>query len=182
MSLVDIRYVPKPDSVAAFGCDTKEQLRRWRPEICGVCCLKMIGDTKRRTEDTSLWQLTTACVQQGAFTVERNTGAIEGIFYRPLIKVAQTFGLKGFIIRRLPLGLLRLFLLLQIAPLLSINLHKFDPQYAAGHLVVVVGYDKQGKLYTVHDPSSVLAKPGRFAHVSSDTLKHISNNRGVVLY
>lgn len=181
MSLVDIQYVPKPDTVAAFGCDTKEQLALWRPEICGVCCLKMIGDTKHRTTTTNLWQLTEACIQQGAFRVEHDTGKIEGIFYRPMLKVARSLGLRGLALLRLPLVLVRLLLMLRITPILSIDLHKLDPKYEAGHLVVVVGYDRKTKAYVVHDPSSVVTKPGKFAHISSSTLRRVSNDRGVVV-
>lgn len=182
MSIINTQYVPKPDTVAAFGCDTKEQLLLWRPEICGVCCLKMIGDTKHRTLGVTLWQLTEDCVQQGAFRTDSSTGKIEGIFHQPLVKTARTLGLHGFVIPRLPLILLRFFLTIRVTPILSIDLQKLDPKYEAGHLVIITGYDKTSKSYVVHDPSSVLAVPGKFAHVSSKVLKRISNKRGLILF
>lgn len=182
MSFLNIRYIPKPDTVGDFGCDTKGQLTLWRPEICGVCCLKMIGDTKRRTLGLSLWQLTQKCIDQGAFKVDNKTGVIDGIFHYPMMKVAHDLGLHGVVLPRLPLGLIKFLLLLHIAPILSIDLHKLDAKYEAGHLVVMVGYNKKDKAFVVHDPSSVLAKSGKFAHINVQTLKRITNNRGMVLF
>jgi hypothetical protein len=180
MGFINVKYIPKPDTVAAFGCDTKEQLKLWRPEICGVCCLKMIGDTKNRTTKLSPWQLTQACLEQGAFKAK--SGKIQGIYHRPMVEVARAFGLHGFTLPRVSLLLARFLLMLRITPIMSIDLHKFNPKYEVGHLIVIVGYDSKGKAYIIHDPSSVLATPGKFARLSSRTLRSISNNRGVVLF
>lgn len=182
MRFVTTKYVPKPNTVAEFGCDTEEQLRQWRPEICGVCCLKTIGDPKGRTTNASLWELTMQCLEQNAFIVDSRTGKIDGIFYKPLLKVAQMHGLHGFILPRLPLPLLNFLLAFGLTPILSIDLHKIDPKYEAGHLIVVTGHDRKNKTYTVHDSSSVLAKSGNSVPVNAAILKHASNNRGLVLY
>jgi hypothetical protein len=181
MNLIDTQYIPKPDTVADFGCDTKEQLHTWRSEICGVCCLKMIGDTKSCTVDLSLWQLTMDCLRQGAF-IKNNTGQIDGIFHRPMVKVARGLGLHACVLPKLPLSFLKFLLAVRFTPILSIDLHKLNPKYEAGHLVVVVGYDRKNRTYIVHDPSSVLAIPGKSARVSFEMLKQVSNNRGVVLF
>ena len=99
-----------------------------------------------------------------------------------MVAVAKTVGLHGFVLPRLPLAVLRLFLTVRVTPILSIDLRKVDPKYEAGHLVVIAGYDKKDRAYIVHDPSSVIGKPGKFVHIHSEELRRISNNRGIIIF
>jgi hypothetical protein len=80
-------YVPKaapgdPRPWVSFGC-AEEEYERWVPQVCGTCCLKMIGDTKRTTRPLSLYQLTMMAVANGTFTVDK-TGNIQGAYHHPL--------------------------------------------------------------------------------------------------
>jgi hypothetical protein len=172
-----IVFVPKPDTVAAFRCETQQQLRTWRPEICGVCCLKMVGDTEHKTKHVSLWQLTQDCCRRGAF-IEKANGEIKGIFYKPLLKVAADYGLHGKIHRWLPLMQLKHLLRVGQIPVISIELSRVHKEYHGGHLLVVVSYDASTNIFTVHDPSSVLAQPGEAVLLRASELKRLSNNRG----
>jgi hypothetical protein len=171
-------FVPKPDTVAAFGCETVEQLRAWRPEICGVCCLKMVGDTEHKTECASLWQLTQDCRRAGAFT-EGADGKIAGIFYQPLLQVAAGYGLHGKAHRWLPLMRLKHLLRAGRKPIVSIELSRLGKEYQGGHLLVVVSYNASADTFIVHDPSSVLAESGKAVPVPAAELKRLSNNRGL---
>jgi len=175
-----IIYVPKPKTVEEFGSTSKKEFLKWIPEICGVCCFKMVGDSKGKTNKRTLWELTQESVQVGAFR-QLPDGKIEGIFYKPLVKLAAKYKMHGKIYRWLPLVLVRLLLRQDHTPILSIDLSRLDKKYEAGHLIVIVGYDKKNKEFIVHDPSSVLDVPGEFIHISQKKLRHSSNRRGMVL-
>jgi hypothetical protein len=180
MNFVQVDYVAKPNTVEEFGCDTKAQLDFWRPEICGVCCLKMLGDTRGRTNGLSLWKLTRDCVAEKAFVIEEN-GSVEGVFYRPLLQIARRYGLRGLVMYWLPLWLIRGLLILKTAPILSIDLRKFNSPLDLGRLIVIIGYDYRRHEYTVHDPTPVLSESGENMRVSADTLRRITNGRGLLV-
>lgn len=169
-------FVRKPKTVAEFGCKTEHEFKTWVPEICGVCCLKMVGDTAGKTNSLTLWQLTKHCIDAGVFVVDGKE--IRGAYHKPLLAVARSLGLVGRRVRFLPGWRLRWVLWRGLTPILSIDLDKLDPPRGGGHLIVVVGY-KEGDFF-VHDPSSVLAKNGEAARISTATLDTISNKRGFV--
>lgn len=172
-------YVPKPSTVKDFGSETEGQLSKWVPEICGVCCLKMIGDTYGNTQDKSLWALTKDCINSGAFVEDMAASKVSGIYYKPLIRLSKTYGLTGKSYKYLPNMLIKYLLHRGINPILSIDLNKVNSKYTETHLIVIVSYDKKSNKFTIHDPSSVLGTPGDNVKVDAKWLKHISNNRGM---
>lgn len=178
LTLKDIIYIPKPITVEEFGCPDEAYFAKWVPEICGVCCFKMIGDTFLATQHTNLWQLTESCIENGAFE-ESQDGTINGIFYKPLLALAKQYKLSGKIFRWLPLFRVRYLLAKGLNPILSIDLHKLDEKYEAGHLIIIVAYDSVNKEFIVHDPSSVLDRPGINIRIGSKKLRRLSNKKGL---
>lgn len=96
--MIQIKYVPKKNDDKKpwllFGAPNKSEYERWSPEVCGICCLKMIGDAHGTTSDTSLYQLTMECKQKGGFK-ELPNGEIQGVFHKPLLDLAKDYGLEG---------------------------------------------------------------------------------------
>ena len=71
--LIVPRFVPKPTTRThagqpwvVFG-STKELYDYWIPHVCGICCLKMVGDTLGKTSSYTLYALTMMCLERGGF-------------------------------------------------------------------------------------------------------------------
>lgn len=75
-----------------FGAPNKNEYEKWSPQVCGICCLKMIGDAYGSTSNISLYQLAMACKQKGGFK-EFPGGEIQGVFYKPLLELARNYRL-----------------------------------------------------------------------------------------
>jgi hypothetical protein len=139
----------------------------------------MVGDAEGKTSAESLWQLTQACIEEKAF-VENVDGSVQGIFYRPLLKVAKRYRLYGKIHRWLPLAYMKYLLRRNRIPILSIDLSRAtNNKFTGGHLVVVLSYNGPTDTFQIHDTSSVLAPSGDALALKASTLKFISNTRGL---
>jgi hypothetical protein len=91
-----------PEPWISFGSD-RLQYERWIPEICGICCLKMIGDTTGATRQFTLYQLTMMAAANGTFVIGKD-GGIKGAFHHPLAKLAESFGIPCRVMRKLDSG------------------------------------------------------------------------------
>jgi len=66
-----VSFIPKIDnstkeSWVVFGAD-EQTFKKWVPEICGICCLKMVDDSCRVTKEKTLYSLTTECESLGGY-------------------------------------------------------------------------------------------------------------------
>jgi len=176
-------YVPKrrPDDTEpwiAFGSGQLEY-QRWIPEICGICCLKMVGDTIGVTNNLNLYQLTMMAAANGTFIVN-GRGTIEGAFHYPLAALAENLGIRCRVMRTLGIGEINEALAQGMYAILSINAAKIDSSRHGGHLVLVYGYDEPAGSFLLHDCSSMMRPDGRGVSISADALARISNNKGLV--
>ena len=176
-------YVPKrrPDDSEpwiAFGSGQLEY-QRWIPEICGICCLKMVGDTIGVTSNLSLYQLTMMATANGTFTVSEH-GTIRGAFHYPLAELAESLGIRCRVMRTLRIGEITEALAKGMYAILSINAERVDSSRQGGHLVLVYGYDETAGSFLLHDCSSMMRPDGCGMSISADALARISNNKGLV--
>ncbi|PIV38332.1 hypothetical protein COS31_00015 [Candidatus Roizmanbacteria bacterium CG02_land_8_20_14_3_00_36_15] len=179
----EIKYVPKKydSNWQKFGAPTRSEYEKWSPEVCGICCLKMIGDTYGSTTNTSLYQLTMGCKQRGGFR-ELPTGKIQGVFHQPLLELAKDYGLDGNI--ESDLDIKKVIASLQNGRfiILSLDKSKVNSKLKGGHLVLVYAYDPKSETFLINDPEPVLAKNGRDVKVRANRLGEISNKKGLVIY
>jgi len=185
----NIKYVPKrPLLVNAdvaewreFGAPSESEWKLWLPEVCGICCLKMIGDTLGVTNIISLYELTQRCLRLGGFKVQAGK-SIQGVYHAPLLELGRTLGLEGKVEKGLDIE--------QIASevdsghfvILSIDLQRANTGYCGGHLVLIHSVDRGNRSFSLHDPSSVLSIPGYNIEFSYEKLDRISNKKGLSLW
>jgi peptidase C39-like protein len=176
-------YVPKrrPDDAEpwiAFGSGQLEY-QRWIPEICGICCLKMVGDTIGVTNNLNRYQLTMMAVANGTFIVGEH-GTIQGAFHYPLAELAERLGVRCRVMRTLGIGEITEALAQEMYAILSIDAAKIDSSRRGGHLVLVYGYDWPADSFLLHDCSSMMRPDGCGVSISASALAGISNNKGLI--
>lgn len=175
-------YVPKkrpddPEPWISFGSDRLEY-QRWITEICGICCLKMVGDTIGVTNDLSLYQLTMMAAANGTF-IEGEQGIIQGAFHYPLAELAERLGMHCHVMRVLGIGEIAETLAQGMYAILSINAARVDSSQRGGHLVLVYGYDEPAGAFLLHDCSSMIRPDGCSVRIPEHELASISNNKGL---
>jgi hypothetical protein len=187
-----VPFIPKPrigrdspEPWTVFG-STQEEYERWIPEVCGICCLKMAGDTFGLTTHLTLYQLTLHCLELGGFRI-RKDGSIEGVFHRPLVRLARELGLRSIVERKLGTPDIIRYLAMNRMVVLSIDLGKVpgqnkDARLTGGHLILVHRFLPNQGTFLIHDCSRLLGKTGRDISLTPEALERISNQRGLVLW
>lgn len=178
-------YVPKHDPQdltpwKTFG-GTKEEYERWVPHSCGVCCLKMVGDTLGLSKSFTLLELTRMCTEAGGF-VEEPDGSIKGVFHFPLLAVARKLGMSGVIVANLDTDSIADAVGGGHYVILSINLARVDPTLQGSHLVLIHGYDSTSGTFTLHDCAATFGGCGENVGLDRAVLSNLSNNRGLILW
>lgn len=181
-----VEYIPKnydnlDEPWIAFGAPNRREYEKWHPEVCSICCLKMIGDTYGSTSSTSLYQLAMECKQKGGFK-ELSTGEIQGVFHQPLLDLAKDYGLDGGVEGNLDLGKIITSLQNGRFVILSLNKSKVNPKLKGGHLVLVHAHDPESETFLINDPEPILAENGQNVEVDSNRLEEISNKRGLIIW
>lgn len=181
----EVCFVPKcsPDDPMpwmVFGSSLKEYTR-WVPEICGICCLKMVGDTFGVTSNSSLYRLTMQCLGRGGFKIQED-GSIAGVFHHPLVRLAEELGLQGSVERNLDVKSIISHLKNNRLIVLSIDLQKVSGSLKGNHLVLVHRYLPRQHVFLVHDCAFAVGKEGANIPLSRDELARMSNERGMAFW
>lgn len=181
-----VEYIPKNyddfnEPWIAFGAPDRSEYERWHPEVCGICCLKMIGDACGSTSNTSLYQLTMECKQKGGFR-ELPNGEIQGVFHKPLLDLAKSYGLDGSIESNLDLEKITASLQNGRFVILSLNKSKVNPRLKGGHLVLVHAYDPETETFLINDPEPILAEDGQDVKIDLHRLEEVSNKKGLIIW
>lgn len=181
-----IEYLPKSfDSYkepwTVFGAPSKAEYERWSPQVCGICCVKMIGDTLRLTKQDSLYSLTMECLSLGGYRIGSD-GLIQGVFHKPLLELARAHGLDGVVEQHLSIQKVIDALSKQKFVILSIDKAKVNPSLLGGHLILVHTYKPQSDIFYLNDPEPILAENGADIKMQSADLQIISNNRGLIIH
>jgi len=164
-----------------FGCQNREEYERWLPEVCGICCLKMVGDTVGLTNNVTIYTLTKACIEKGGFVIDAN-GKIHGVFHKPLLDLAIMVGLQGQLSRHLTTDVIKRALNSNRYVMLSISLSKVNATLKESHLIVLYNYIKERDAFIAHDCARVLSPTGFAVSLSAKMVDHISNKRGIILW
>jgi len=179
----EVAYVPKPsntgqDPWVLFGA-SRSEYEQWIPHVCGICCLKMAGDTCGKTKDASLYELTMRCFQKGGFRIASDN-SVQGVFHHPLLELAREIGIEGEVVRSLDEEAILKALSQGRVAILSVDLHKAAEHLHGAHLILVHSYDPDDDAFVLHDCSSVLAPEGRNVKLPRQILIRISNRKGLV--
>lgn len=180
----DVSFIPKrvPGDEAPwvrFG-SSKVEYEKWIPQVCGICCLKMVGDTFGLTSHLSLYELTMKCVDKGGFKVNEDQ-TISGVYHYPLLSLAQALGLDGTVEKYISPKDIQGHLLQNRMVVLSIDLGK-DTAFKGNHLLVVHRYLSKDNTYLVHDCAYAVGKEGASIALTEERLDLLSNRRGLSLW
>lgn len=162
-----------------FGAD-RPTYQRWVPHICGICCLKMVGDTLGRTRDLSLHELTQMCVQREGFRVISDD-RIDGVFHHPLAALGNDLGIPCRVVGGLTVDQTVEVVTRSGFALLSVSLARLDDGHRGGHIVLVHGYAPDTDELVLHDCAAALGQPGNDVRVGRAALARMANNKGLVV-
>lgn len=178
-----IPYVSKNTAAAAgdFGGTTADY-DFWRPHMCGVCCVKSIGDALGVTTGTTLFDLIKLCVEHEVYRFD-DAGDIRGAYHYPLCDLLRTrIGVPAHVAPDLSTAIVKHQLAQGKAIILSVDLGKSAHRRApVTHLVTVYAHDPVCDTYTLHDCSSAIVADGCAAVVPARYLSMLSNRRGLVV-
>lgn len=178
---IEVSYVDRGDiknGAVNFG-GTEAEYKLWRSNMCGVCCLKMIGDSVGKTQNISLFDLVKISLDRGVFRINKE-GNIEGAFHYPLRDLLREMHIPATVESKLTTQKIKKKLQAGKIIILSVDLTKShfitSPE---SHLITVYDYDALGDTYTIHDSSSVIAENGNAVKIHSAYLNELSNSRGL---
>jgi hypothetical protein len=174
------KIISPQDAVNIFG-GVWDDYVFWQPYLCGVCCVKMVGDTAGITNHTPLLSIVHEFVRTGAFVILED-GSVDGAFHYPMASVIEDLGLHAEVVRRLPASKVAYFVERGSAVILSCDLAKMtDGRESGGHLVLVYGYDVDREIFLIHDSLEILGDKGCAAEVNATELERISNSKGITV-
>ena len=174
------RFSHKKEPWLAFGARNREDYEIWSKEVCGICCLKMIGDSWELTTYRSIYSLTIDCLNSGGFTITSD-GVIHGVFHKHLLHLAQENHMDGQVVKHLDMKTIIRALSESSYVILSVNTAKLKPCFPDNHMVLVYACSPHGQILHLHDPGRILSKTGKNIQLSRKQLERISNNKGLII-
>jgi hypothetical protein len=164
-----------------FGAPSEEEYKKWSPEVCGICCIKMAGDTYGTTLEKSIYQLTMECEQKGGFK-KSLTGKVLGVFHQSLLDLGKNYGLDGEVNTDLNSGEIIASLKDEKFVILSVNKSKINLKMKGGHLILIHEYNPETEEFLINDPEPILAENGENVCISLNRLELISNKKGLIVW
>lgn len=137
------------------GALSREEYAEWSWNGCGMACLKMILAHKQQLA-VPLVTLAKQCLKYGGYQEPLKTSP--GLFYRPFCTfVEQEYGLQAKASSALTFAEIIAVLSKGGYVIASVNaeIHnpENNPEKTGGHLVLVIGYDKEKRTLIFHNPS-----------------------------
>jgi hypothetical protein len=165
------------------GAKDKEEYAAWSASGCGMACFKMILAHKT-VKVIPLVELGKRCAEYGGYTlpVEKSVGLVYGPF--------ATFASKEFAIKARPvLPLLKEEIIEELSKgsyvIASVSPHirhtTSKPNTKGGHLVLVLGYDMNKRLFYFHNPSGFKQETQEYTSISFGDFKKFFGNKGIVI-
>jgi uncharacterized protein YvpB len=185
----DLRNDPKWKE---SGAKTKEEYVIWAWNGCGMACLKMVL-ASRDLKQNSLVELGKKCFKYGGYVVNSDAkinndfrNYYDGLFYAPFLKfIKKEFGVEGRIVSPMTkTDIIRAldydqFVIASVNP--QIREPNTPPLTKRGHLVLVVGYDFDSKMFYLHNPSGYYGVSQKYAEISFRNFERFFTHKGVVL-
>ncbi|MDO8657702.1 MAG: C39 family peptidase [Candidatus Levybacteria bacterium] len=164
------------------GAKTKEEYELWSWNGCGMACLKMILAYKFK-KNISLVELGKKCKEYGGY-VGKN---LDGLYYKPFVKfIKNEFNLNSKIISPMVISDIIKELEKGNFIIASVSYKIRNPNnkisFKGGHLVLIVRYNFEIKIFFIHNPSGIDNKTQAFAKVSFEDFNKSFAYRGIVIY
>jgi hypothetical protein len=165
------------------GAANKEEYALWSWSGCGMACLRMIlGATKHK--NIPLVTLAKQCLARGVYREPLETSP--GLFYKPFVTfVEEEFGWRAKAVATLTHLKAKQtlsaggYVIASVTPEIR-HPHK-KPVRKGGHLVLMLGYDDNKKLFYLHNPSGFIASQEYFEISYKDFTKFFSH-KGILVF
>jgi peptidase C39-like protein len=168
---------------ASSGAATPEEYALWSDNMCGMACLAMIL-LAEGAHVRSLIDLARRCVAYGGYKVDADQ--IEGLYYAPFLAfVRAEFGLAGRIAD--PLSLEDIDRALEAGQWViasvggAIRYGQPSAEKRGGHLVLVLGHDRDAHTLWLHNPSGHTADSQAYAKLACAVFEAHFAHRGMLL-
>lgn len=165
------------------GASSKSEYAEWSWAGCGLACTKMILAATGK-ENPPLVTLGKQALEFGAYQLPLATSP--GLFYRPFVQfLASKYDLPARVTSRLSdAKIMRAlardgFVIASVSA--DIRYPCSTPAKKGGHLVLVVGYDRDREEFYIHNPSGTTAASQAFAAVSFADFAKFSARRGIII-
>ncbi|MFL1462882.1 hypothetical protein ACI6QG_11805 [Roseococcus sp. DSY-14] len=167
---------------AQTGARSRAEYARWANHLCGMACLQMALGALGRPVPT-IHALRRAVQRLGGYELQQD-GSIRGLVYAGAVAWLRRQGIPAEIILDQPAAAIpgwlaagRLYVA-SVHP--AIRTPAADPPQTGGHLVLVFGTDRQGRL-RFHNPSGHLAATRRDARLDVPSFARFHAERGILL-
>lgn len=166
---------------AASGAETLDEYARWAEHLCGMACLRMVLAARGRQE--SIHALRRAVQAHGGY-VETPDGDIKGLIYAGAVAWLASQGIPARVLVDVPAE--GIPALLAGGGMFIASVHPWirwpgrEPPRRGGHLVLVFGQDRQGRL-RFHNPSGDTVATRRDARLGVADFARFYAGRGIAL-
>ena len=169
---------------ALHGFKTPEESEYWVWRDCGICCIKMVLDYYGKNE------MLAKLVEEGVSLKGYNLDKDLGWYYKPLINLANKYGVQGFTKPYLGINEISQQIYNKRFVIASVNpgIIRFDKIVKSksknGHLILVIGFRMHNsKLagFYIHNPSGKTPETQKKAFIPIKTFIKAYGERGIVL-
>lgn len=165
------------------GATTKAEYASWSWSGCGMACLKMILACETG-KTIPLVTLGKKCSEYGGYVMPLEK--TNGLVYKPFAQfVEREFGLQTIVMPVMLCQDIIEALAHESYVIASVNAAIRDvnskPKAKGGHLVLVVGYDRNKQIFYLHNPSGTSPKTQEYAEVSFRDFKKFFSGRGIIV-
>ncbi len=162
-----------------FG-GTLEKFNFWRPHMCAVCCIKMVGDAVHKTDGITLSDLVDMSVNDGVY--RREGDDVKGAFHYPMVDLLKKLGIYAEVGKNIDIQTLKRLLIEGKVIFLSVNLAKVrGSKHKESHMIVLYKYDESTGTFHLNDCANFIDPKGYDIQIDEQYLKELSNNKGVIV-
>ncbi len=175
------------------GAKDKMEYANWSWSACGITCFQMIYAHKTGKK-IPLVELGKKALNFGAYTLNKEAyekgehmRAFSNLLYEPLVKfIGKEYGIEGKVKQLLVLPEIIAELDQNNFVIASVGGSIRDPKttniFRGGHLVLMLGYDLEKKIFWMHNPSGFYNQSQEYAQISFSDLEKFFDYKGVVIY
>lgn len=167
------------------GAKNKKEYKFWANNICGMACLKMILEKELGIKLETI-TLAKKCLEYRGYKIE-NENNVNGLYYKEFVRfLSKEFDLQAKVYKRLSLRKIfnevskNNYVIASVSRYIRDNTTENIKR--GGHLVLVVGYDRENQIIYIHNPSGYYPNKQNYTQVTFKNFKKCFAKRGVIVY
>lgn len=165
------------------GARNPTEYELWSKNGCGMACLKMVLAYKTGKK-LQIVKLGKKCASYGGYKIRWEK--IDGLYYYPFLKfINKEFGLSGKVLA--PMSTKDIVKKIKNNNFVIASVHhsirnpSSNPSKKGGHLILVLGFDSERRIFYFHNPSGHLKSTQEYAEISYVDFGKFFANRGIVI-